>query len=85
MIKNKMFLNILTLLIVSAIAFSGNAGNASIGSVTIDGKIYNQISCDPNYYKLYEIAFFSKKYFHHIYSHLAFLDDKWAIFCYKNK
>jgi len=47
MIKNKIFLNMLIVLIGLTFMFSSSNGNASVGSVTIDGKIYNQISFRP--------------------------------------
>ena len=45
MTNNK--IGFLTCIIMLSVVFSKNIGNASVGSVTIDGKIYNQISYRP--------------------------------------
>ena len=47
MMKNKITILFLACILLSSTIFSNNTANASVGSVTIDGKIYNQISFRP--------------------------------------
>ena len=49
MLKTSNSIRFIYFLIFICFALSNNAGSASIGSVTIDGKIYNQISFRPEF------------------------------------